>query len=198
MKALGELLTYQERHSAEEALQATQDFAWNRWVLIVVGSAAAVVAGLLGWLVTLSITRPLAQAVGLWRWVFVIPDLARIHADPAATEAARQAAAQAFDILNRYGGVAIGEHLGQLLTALFVLILARLQWAEGRRVTAGTGFATALAIAFGTTEGLAIALGGDGGAFALGTIAGFLGLTLWLVLTGLGLLRGARALPLPA
>ena len=138
----------------------------------------------------------LAQAIGLWRWVFVIPGLARAHADPAATEATRAAAERAFDILNQYGGVAIGEHLGQLLTALFAAALARLQWGEGHRITALAGFGTAAAIAFGTTEGLAIALGRDESLFALGTIAGFLGLTLWLILSGVVLLRREGAAPL--
>jgi hypothetical protein len=50
----------------------------------------------------------LAQAIGLWRWVFVIPGLAHTHADPASTPDARLAAERAFDLLNQYGGVAIG------------------------------------------------------------------------------------------
>lgn len=136
----------------------------------------------------------LAQAIGLWRWVFVIPQLARSHAMPGATEGIRQSAEAMFQMLNSYGGVAIGEHLGQLLTALFVLTLSRLQRLEGARLTAATGFATAAAIAFGTTEGLALALGRSGDLFSLGTIAGFLGLTLWLILTGVGHLRGAARL----
>jgi hypothetical protein len=93
-------------------------------------------------------------------------------------------AEQAFDLLNQYGGVAIGEHLGQLLTALFVLMLASLQWREQNRITAGLGFLTALAIALGTGEGLAIALGQSGEVFSLATITGFLALTLWLIVTG--------------
>lgn len=130
------------------------------------------------------------QAVGLWRWVFAIPHLARAHADPEAAPEAMQAAERAFDILNLYGGVAVGEHLGQLLTALFALCLGRMQMLEGRRFVGAVGCATALAIALGTGEGLAIALGRDGGAFAVATIAGYLGLTLWLVLTGAAELRG--------
>lgn len=133
----------------------------------------------------------LAQAIGLWRWVFVIPQLARAHAMPGAPSEVMRSAEAMFEMLNSYGGVAIGEHLGQLLTALFVLTLARLQLAEGARITALAGFATAAAIAFGTTEGLALALGRSGDLFSLGTIAGFLGLTLWLILTGIGHLRGA-------
>jgi hypothetical protein len=40
-----------------------------------------------------------------------------------------------------------------------------------------------------------LALGGDGAPFAALTIAGYLGLTLWLVATGLGHLRGRPAAP---
>jgi hypothetical protein len=129
------------------------------------------------------------QAVGLWRWVFVVPSLASAHAAPEASAEAMRAAEGAFEILNLYGGVAIGEHLGQLLTALFVVCLGALQALEGRRIVAGIGFVSAAAIAAGTGEGLAIALGRAGDAFALGTIAGYLGLTLWLVATGAMLLR---------
>jgi hypothetical protein len=131
----------------------------------------------------------LAQAIGLWRWVFVIPGLARTHVDPASTPDARLAAERAFDLLNQYGGVAIGEHLGQLLTALFIVMLACLQWSERARISATIGFITAAAIALGTGEGLAIALGQSGEVFSLATIAGFLGLTAWLIATGIGLLR---------
>jgi hypothetical protein len=131
----------------------------------------------------------LAQAIGLWRWVFVIPGLARTHADPASSSEARLAAERAFDLLNQYGGVAIGEHLGQLLTASFIVMLAFLQWSERQRVTASIGFLTTLAIVLGTGEGLAIALGRSGELFGLATIAGFLGFTVWLIATGIGLLR---------
>jgi hypothetical protein len=131
----------------------------------------------------------LAQAIGLWRWVFVVPGLARTHADPETSLDAKFAAERAFDLLNQYGGVAIGEHLGQWLTAFFVLMLALLQWSERKRISAALGLLTALAIAVGTGEGLALALGQSGEAFSLATIAGFLGLTFWLIATGIGLMR---------
>ena len=133
----------------------------------------------------------LAQAFGLWRWVFVVPELSRIYLDATTSEVARVAAGQAFTVLNLYGGVAIGEHAGQLLTALFVLLLSLLQWGEGSRVPAAMGLATAGAIALGTTEGLAIALGQSGDLFGLFTILGFLGLTVWLIATAIALLRAA-------
>lgn len=129
------------------------------------------------------------QAVGLSRWVFAVPVLAAAHAGPAADAATRAAAEQAFTVLNLYGGVAIGEHLGQALTALFVLCLALLQLREAQPRAAALGIVTALALVTGTGEGLAMALGSADNPFALFTIAGFLGLTAWLVGTGAGLLR---------
>lgn len=131
----------------------------------------------------------LAQAIGLWRWVFVVPGLARTHADAATSPESRTASERAFDLLNQFGGVAIGEHIGQLLTALFVVMLAALQWTEHKRITAGIGFVAALTIAIGTGEGLSIALGQSGEMFSLATIVGFLGLTVWLIATGIGLTR---------
>lgn len=131
----------------------------------------------------------ITQAIGLVRWVFVMPDLARAASgdDPAAASAA----AHTFALINAYGGVAVGEHLGQLLTALFAGLLAALQLGEGHRAAAGLGFGTAALLAFGTGEGLMLAAGGDGSLFAMGTIAGFLALTLWLIATGTALLRRA-------
>jgi hypothetical protein len=130
-----------------------------------------------------------AQAIGLWRWVFVAPGLARVHADPSADLTAKRAAEQTFDLINQYGGVAIGEHLGQLLTALFVLLLSALQWTDAKRITATIGVVTAVAVVVGAHEGVAIAVGGSGEAFTFATIAGFLGLAVWLLATGVGLMR---------
>lgn len=57
----------------------------------------------------------LVQAVGLMRWVFVIPILAQSYEDPSLDVAHRAAVEVAYQVLNQYGGVAIGEHLGQTL-----------------------------------------------------------------------------------
>jgi hypothetical protein len=132
----------------------------------------------------------LAQAIGLWRWVFVIPGLASAHATGDAET--QRSAERAFAILNQYGGVAIGEHLGQWLTALFILMLALTQWQERARISATIGFIAATLIAAGTHEGIAIALGQSGEVFGLITIAGFLAFTVWLIATGIGLFRAPR------
>ncbi len=133
----------------------------------------------------------LAQAIGLWRWVFVVPGLARSHAASDTTPASRAASEAAFDVLNQYGGVAIGEHLGQMLLAVFVCLLASLQQGERSRVAAGIGIGTALLLVIGSGEGLALAIGPSGQLFSIATIIGFLGLSAWLIATGVGLIRSA-------
>lgn len=149
------------------ALAVTRSRLATRPALAVGAAATGALAGL-------------AQAVGLSRWVFAVPDLAR---------AGDEAAARSFELLNAWGGVAIGEHIGQMLTAVFALQMMRLQAAERRVVTAGLGGLAGLLLLAGTGEGLALALGAPGDLFSLATIAGFLALTLWLIATGAGLLR---------
>lgn len=134
----------------------------------------------------------ITQAIGLSRWIFVVPTLAVMQSetDPSAQHAAQTT----FAVLNQYGGVAIGEHLGQLLTALFVAQLSSLQWNERNYLTAMTGLVTTIAITMGTGEGLAAALGQSSDLFGKFTIAGYLGLTAWLIMTGIGLLLPRKAL----
>jgi hypothetical protein len=59
----------------------------------------------------------LVQFLGLIRWPFAVPHLARLAGDPATTPATREAIEVVFQTLNRYLGVAVGEHLGYLLTS---------------------------------------------------------------------------------
>jgi hypothetical protein len=172
-------------------------FAWIAILLVPLSFGLALTGGRAARMPALAIGAAiagslagLAQAIGLWRWVFVIPGLARSHADAATAPEVKLAAEQAFALLNQYGGVAVGEHIGQLLTALFAAMLAAMQWHERHRITAIAGFVAAAAIGVGTTEGVAIALGGAGETLALVTVAGFLVLSLWFLMTGIVRLRG--------
>jgi hypothetical protein len=123
----------------------------------------------------------LLQAMGLLRWVLVVPGL-------AAT-----GDTQGFALIHAYAGMGLGEHLGMLLTAFHVALIAQIQQREGTRLLAATGAITTLLIALGGMEGPALALGLNGTAFGLAAIAGYLCLSLWLVLSGLSLLRQAPA-----
>jgi hypothetical protein len=61
----------------------------------------------------------LVQFLGLIRWPFAVPHLARVAGDPETTPATRDAIEVVFQTLNRYLGVAVGEHLGYLFTGLW-------------------------------------------------------------------------------
>jgi Domain of unknown function (DUF4386) len=61
----------------------------------------------------------LVQFLGLMRWPFAVPHLARTGGDPTATAATKDAVDVVFQVLNRYLGVAVGEHLGYMFTGLW-------------------------------------------------------------------------------
>jgi len=76
---------------------------------VVVGTAAALV-----------------QALGLSRWPFAVPELARryVAADGPDAAATRRTIETVFATLHRLFGVGIGEHLGYLLTGAWSLLVA--------------------------------------------------------------------------
>ena len=68
----------------------------------------------------------LVQALGLVRWPFAVPELARRYAaaEGPDAEATRRTIEVTFATLHRLLGVGIGEHLGYLLTGLWTLLVA--------------------------------------------------------------------------
>jgi hypothetical protein len=73
---------------------------------------------------TVGVLAAVVQFLGLARWPFLVPALARTYEDPAATQATREAAAVVFDSFHRYLGVAVGECLGYLFTGAWTLLVA--------------------------------------------------------------------------
>jgi len=65
---------------------------------------------------TTGVLAALVQFLGLIRWPFMVPYLARADADPNANPARREAIDVVFQSFHRYLGVAVGEHLGYLFT----------------------------------------------------------------------------------
>ena len=63
------------------------------------------------------------QFLGLARWPFLVPALARAHADPTSSQARREATAVAFESFHRYLGIGIGECLGYLLTGAWTTLV---------------------------------------------------------------------------
>lgn len=66
----------------------------------------------------------LVQAMGLFRWVFVVPTLAAQYNADTATPAARDAIGVVFHAFHQYIGVAVGEHLGYLFTGAWTILIS--------------------------------------------------------------------------
>jgi hypothetical protein len=73
---------------------------------------------------TVGVLAAIVQFLGLARWPFLVPALARTHEDPNASPATREATAVVFDSFHRYLGIAVGECLGYLLTGAWTLLVA--------------------------------------------------------------------------
>jgi hypothetical protein len=72
------------------------------------------------------VTAALVQALGLVRWPFAVPELARRYLaapDGPEGEPTRQTVVVAFATLHRLLGVGIGEHLGYLATGVWTLLV---------------------------------------------------------------------------
>jgi hypothetical protein len=65
----------------------------------------------------------LVQSLGLIRWPLAIPHLARLSGDPATSPGTREAIDVTFQTLNRYLGVAVGEHLGYMFTGAWTALI---------------------------------------------------------------------------
>jgi uncharacterized protein DUF4386 len=68
----------------------------------------------------------LVQAIGLTRWPFAVPELARryVAAEGEDAAATRRTIEEIFASLHRLLGVGIGEHLGYLLTGAWTVVVA--------------------------------------------------------------------------
>lgn len=140
----------------------------------------------------------LFQLLGLLRWVFVVPSLAAAQVDPQATEATRAAAEQSFVVVHQMFGVAIGEHLGQLCTAVWTLGVARALRAHDwcPRSLRWPGVAAAVLLVLGQVESFATVVPFPLGPLGVAVPAGFVLWSAWLAALGVVLVRTARNRPL--
>jgi len=69
----------------------------------------------------LGVTSSVLQAIGLLRWVFVVPALAASYLSADASEASRAAALSNFQLVHQYGGVVVGEFLGQVFLVAWTI-----------------------------------------------------------------------------
>jgi hypothetical protein len=124
----------------------------------------------------------LVQAMGLLRWVILVPGLAASYLDPGSTDIERQIATSLFGAANTYFGTGVGEHFGYLFTALWTATVALLVWRQWRWL-AILGLAVAAGVAAGMLEPFGLPVAGTINAisFSLWTI--------WVLIFGVAILR---------
>ena len=134
----------------------------------------------------------LVQAIGLVRWPFAVPELARryVAAEGEGGEATRRGIEVTFATLHRLLGVGIGEHLGYLLTGAWTIVVA-LSVVSGGVLAPWLGW-------FGVPIGLALLIGSgefvgpneQNGWPLVGRIVpiAYVAWSLWLIGLGIGLL----------
>jgi hypothetical protein len=130
------------------------------------------------WVTTVGIISIMVQLIGLLRWVFVVPVLATDYIT-ATDPASREAAIIGFKAIHQFGGVLLGEHLGQLFTITWTVFTADALQKEGiiPKWLAYWAYIASFIYLLAQAELLATVIP----RFPVIGIAGFLGSTLWLV-----------------
>jgi hypothetical protein len=133
----------------------------------------------------LAIAASLVQLLGLLRWPFLVPELARLYLDPATDTAARAATLALFLAFHQYLGVAVGEHLGYLFTAAWTAVIATAMLGSPhfRFWWGWIGLVAAVGILIGLLEPVGVAAAG-----AINALSYILW-SVWLIGTGIALLR---------
>jgi hypothetical protein len=130
--------------------------------------------------------------LGLARWPFLVPTLARTHDDPTASEATRETTVVVFESFHTYLGVAIGDCLGYLFTGAWTVLvaIAMLQSSAFDAWLAWPGIAIGLALIVGSLE--FVGPFEEKGWKLAGTIVpiAYITWSLWLVISGVVLLIG--------
>lgn len=138
---------------------------------------------------TIGVIGLVVQMIGLLRWTFVVPVLADtfVHATDEPTKAA---AIVAFKTIHQFGGVLLGEHLGQLFTITWTVLITA-SFAKLKLMPKWVnwlGYTSSLIYLLAQVDLLGTVIPG----FPVWDLAGFLGSTLWLlwlIITGIWLLR---------
>lgn len=128
----------------------------------------------------------LVQALGLIRWVLLVPGLAATYLAPGASDADKAMAVSIFDATNLYLGLGVGEHLGYLFTGVWTLLVSALLFSD-RRVLSLSGFVLSLGVMAGMLEPFGAPMAATINAIAYSLWA------LWALILGVMLLVEGRS-----
>lgn len=132
------------------------------------------------WFGTVSgIIGGIAQMAGLLRWAFVVPVLAKTYTDPSASDIAKESAVIVFQAVHQYGGVVLGEHIGQAFSIFWMFIISLVIFKSNifRRWLAWFGFLASGVYLLAQTELFATVIPD----FPVVPEAGLIGSLLWLI-----------------
>lgn len=161
---------------------------WTWWAFAILGLPLIVAYILLGqklepkfsfvrWVTTLGVIGLLVQLIGLLRWTFVVPVLANNYIN--GNEMTKAASKVGFQIVHQYGGVVLGEHIGQLFTIVWTVMIsyafAKLKLFP--KWTTWLGYTSSFIYTFAQTELFATVMP----TFPVIDMAGFVGSTLWII-----------------
>lgn len=127
---------------------------------------------------TIGVIGLVVQMIGLLRWTFVVPVLANTFTS-AIDEPTKAAAIVAFKTIHQFGGVILGEHLGQLFTIAWTVMVS-LSFAKLKlfpKWVNALGLVSSFIYLLAQAELFATVMPG----FPVWEMAGFIGSTLWLV-----------------
>jgi hypothetical protein len=128
---------------------------------------------------TLGVIGFVVQVIGLLPWVFVVPVIARLFMDPGIDSATRASISAVFVTVHQYGGVILGEHLGQFFTILWMSLISGIIYQSKMfsKWVAWLGWFASAVYLLAQTELLATAIP----SFPVRDWAGLYGSLLWLV-----------------
>jgi hypothetical protein len=155
-------------------------FAWLGFPIIVayvkMGAILQKASSSVVWLTYIGVAGLIVQIVGLLRWTFVVPVIAEMYVSGDINT--QQSSKMLFTVVNQFGGVLLGEHVGQLFTIVWVIGMSRAMH-KNKAVPSWVsfvGYASSAVYILGQGELFAIIIPG----FPQWSLAGFIGSTLWL------------------
>ncbi|MCW3110935.1 MAG: hypothetical protein JWQ09_5441 [Segetibacter sp.] len=134
--------------------------------------------GVIKWVTTLGVISGIVQIIGLLRWVFVIPVIANSYVS-STDMATKTAAIISFQTIHQFAGVLLGEHLGQLFTIIWTLMISYsfIKLNIFSRWVGWWGIAASAIYLMAQAELFATVIPG----FPVWDLAGLVGSTLWLI-----------------
>ena len=139
---------------------------------------------------TIGVIGFIVQVIGLLRWVFVVPVLARLFTDPTTDSATKAAIPVVFSAIHQYGGVILGEHMGQFLIIIWMGLISAIIYKSEMfsKWVAWLGWITSAVYILGQTELFATAIP-DFPVVDWGGLYGSLLWLLWMIVVGVFLVK---------